>query len=158
GMQIAAAAGLRGPDLFAAITPGFLALFALMFLLGYFLYGSFFAAIGSVVSRVEDAGQAVLPITMLLVLEFVFGILTLLQPSGTLAEVLSFIPLFTPTVLLARTGMVGVPPWQTAIAISLLLAGTIAAGWLCSRIYRIGVTLYARRPGLRDLARLLRTQ
>jgi len=156
GVQIATASGLHGADLFAGITPGLLALFTLMFVLGYFLYASFFAAVGSVVSRVEDAGQAVLPVTMLLVLEFVFGIITLLQPTSTLTEILSFIPPFTPTVLLARVGMVGTPLWQEALAIGLLFVGVILAGWLCSRIYRVGVTLYGKRPSLRDLTRLLR--
>ncbi len=144
--------------LFYGLTPGLLALFLVFFLLGFFLFATFYAAVGSLVSRVEDVSQASSPITMVFLLSFMAAMYALSSPTSAWVTVLSFIPNFIPMVMFAREGMTTVPPLQLAAAIVILFCSVLLSGYISARIYRIGVTLYGKRPTLREVLALLRAQ
>jgi len=144
--------------LFYGLAPGLLALFLVFFLLGFFLFATFYAAVGSLVSRVEDVSQASSPITMVFLLSFMAAMYALSSPTSAWVAVLSFIPNFIPMVMFAREGMTTVPPLQLAVAIVILFCSVLLSGYISARIYRIGVTLYGKRPTLREVWALLRSQ
>lgn len=112
------------------------------FLLGYLLYASFFAVLGSLVSRVEESQQMVTPVIMLLVAAFLIAMFGLNNPDATIVTVLSFVPFFAPMLMFLRVMLVDVPVWEVALSIGLLI-GTIGVTlWIGSKFYRGGVLFY----------------
>ncbi|MCQ6559336.1 ABC transporter permease [Paenibacillus mendelii] len=142
---------------FSDIDP-FVLIYALIFYLaGYFLFATLFAAVGSIVSRTEDLGQAVLPITMLSLAGFyicMFGGLS--NPDSMLIKVSSFIPLFSPYAMVVRLGLSDPPLWQVWASIIILLVTIYVAGWISARIYRAGVLMYGKRPSFKELRKAMK--
>ncbi|WDH75226.1 ABC transporter permease [Exiguobacterium marinum] len=112
------------------------------FLLGYLLYASLFAVLGSLVSRVEESQQMVMPVIMLLVAAFLVAMFGLNNPDATIVTILSFVPFFTPMLMFLRVMLVDVAVWEVALSIGLLV-GTIGLTlWIGSKFYRGGVLFY----------------
>jgi ABC-2 type transport system permease protein len=128
-------------------------LFLLFFLLGFIFYSSLYAAVGSSVNSESEARQAASPLMILIVSAGVFIQPVLLNPTGTVAKVLSLLPISSPIIMPIRMAVTGVPPLEMAASIGLLLVGCIAALWLASRIYRVGLLMYGKRPTMREMAR-----
>ncbi|MEC0179247.1 ABC transporter permease [Paenibacillus favisporus] len=132
-------------------------LYGLVFyILGYFLYAVLYAAIGSIVSRTEDLGQAVMPITMLGLASFYIGLFSITASGSMLIKVTSFIPFTAPTAMLVRIGMGTVPTWQILISLVLLLVSILFFGWLSAKIYRTGVLMYGKRPSIKELRKAMK--
>ncbi|HET7657731.1 MAG TPA: ABC transporter permease [Bacillales bacterium] len=112
------------------------------FILGYFLYATLFAMLGSLVDRVEEANQMLMPVTMMLVIAFFIAVTGLGNPSSSLITITSFIPFFAPMTMFLRVGMIAVPWWQVAISIALLVATILLFIGVGSRVYRGGVLMY----------------
>ncbi|KGX86157.1 ABC transporter permease [Pontibacillus marinus] len=121
------------------------------FLLGYLLYATLAAMLGSLVSRIEDAQQLITPMTLMIVVVFMVAMFGLNAPDSTLITVTSYIPFFTPMVMFLRVGMLDVPFWEAGISILLLIATTIVLGIIGARIYRGGVLLYGKSSSLKDI-------
>lgn len=139
------------------IDPVLLVYAILFFLTGFFLFATLFAAVGSIVSRTEDLGQAVLPITMLSLAGFyicMFGGLN--NPGSMLVKVSSFIPFFAPYAMVVRLGLSDPPLWQVWLSIVVLLASILVAGWLSAKIYRAGVLMYGKKPSMKELFKAMR--
>ncbi|MCL6458961.1 MAG: ABC transporter permease [Gorillibacterium sp.] len=130
--------------------------FAIFYLLGFFLYVILFAAIGSVVSRTEDLGQAIMPITFLALGAFYIGIYGINAPTSTFTRVCSFIPFFTPNIMFLRIGMSGVATWEIWLSILIMLVSIAFFGWLSSKIYRAGVLMYGKRPSFKEIFRAMK--
>lgn len=128
----------------------------LFFMLGFFLYAALFAGAGSLVSRMEDAGTVTGPVTLIVVAAMLVSMLAVNNPYSSAVTVLSLIPFFTPTVMLARVLAVAVPTWQIVLSIALLVLGVAVVTWLASRIYRFGILTYGARPTLGQIWRFLR--
>ena len=112
------------------------------FLLGYLLYASLFAVLGSLVSRVEESQQMVMPVIMLLVAAFLVAMFGLNNPDATIVTILSFVPFFAPMLMFLRVMLVDVAVWEVALSIGLLI-GTIGITlWIGSKFYRGGVLFY----------------
>ena len=139
----------------AAVSPGVLLLFALCFVLGFLLYAAMLAGLGSLLSRTEDAQQAMMPVIMLLVGGFLLTFVAMANPEGTPAVVGSFIPFFSPLVMFARAVLGSPPAWQVALSLALLAATVAAAVWTAAKVYRTGVLMYGKRPSLMEAARLV---
>lgn len=146
---------LTGLRTHALTLPGSVAAGALLgaivwFLLGYLAYALMFAAVGALVSRQEDVAGAVAPLTILIVAPYVLGISTIgSDPGSSLLAVLSLIPFFSPTLMPMRIAA-GVPIWQTALAIGLMLAFIALLVWLAGRIYGNAVTRTGAKVKLTD--------
>ncbi len=120
------------------------------FLLGYLAYALMFAAIGALVSRQEDVGGAVAPLSMLIIFPYVLGISILpANPNSHLLGILSMIPLFSPTLMPMRSAG-GVPGWEVFVSVGLTLALIAGLVWLAGRIYGNAVTRTGARVRLRD--------
>lgn len=128
----------------------------ILYILGYFLYATLFAAIGSLVSRTEELGQAIMPITMLSLAAFYIGIFSLSAPDSTLLKVSTYIPFFSPVSMIVRIGLGDTPMWEILASLAVLLAAIFLFGWLSAKIYRTGVLLYGKRPTLKELQKAMR--
>ena len=130
--------------------------FVVYFIGGYFLYSSFYAAIGAAVDNQTDSQQFLLPIIMPLMLSVYIGFFTVINdPHGTVAVVFSMIPLTSPIVMLMRIPF-GVPLWQIAISVTLLFASFFAVVWFAAKIYRIGILMYGKKPSWAELYKWLK--
>jgi ABC-2 type transport system permease protein len=130
-----------------------LLLFVFYFLAGYFLYATLFAAVGSAVDQESDANQLTLPVTLPVILTMMFIGNVISAPSGMFATVTSLIPLFTPILMTVRVAATDVPAWQIALSIVLSVASFFGAVWMASRIYRIGMLSYGKKPSIAEVAR-----
>jgi ABC-2 type transport system permease protein len=130
--------------------------FVIYFIGGYFLYSSFYAAIGAAVDSETDSQQFLLPIIMPLVLAVYIGFFTVVNdPHGTVATVFSIIPLTSPIVMLMRIPF-GVPWWQLALSISILFATFFFVVWFAAKIYRVGILMYGKKPSWKELYKWLK--
>jgi ABC-2 type transport system permease protein len=124
------------------------------YLLGFFAYALAFAAVGALVSRQEDVGGVVAPVLMFVIIGYVLGISILpSNPGSPLVEVLSVIPMFAPTLMPMRLAMGGVPAWEAALAVVLVVALIPGLTWLAGRIYRNAVIRTGARVKLSDALR-----
>lgn len=125
--------------------------FIIYFIGGYFLYSSFYASIGAAVDNETDSQQFLLPIIMPLILGVYIGFFTVINdPHGTVATVFSMIPLTSPIVMMMRIPF-GVPWWQIAISVFLLFGTFFLVVWFASKIYRVGILMYGKKPTWKEL-------
>src|SRR2546427_569846 len=127
--------------------------FAIGFLLGFIFYSSLYAAVGSSVNSESEARQAASPLMIMIVSTGVFIQPVLLNPTGTTAKVLSLIPISSPIIMPIRMAVTGVPPLELAGSLAFLAIGCVLALWLASRIYRVGLLMYGKRPTMKEMAR-----
>lgn len=130
--------------------------FIIYFIGGYFLYSSLYAAIGAAVDSETDSQQFLLPIIMPLMLGVYIGFFTVINdPHGTVATVFSIIPFTSPIVMLMRIPF-GVPAWQIILSMVLLFATFTFVVWFASKIYRVGILMYGKRPTWKELYKWLK--
>lgn len=129
--------------------------FIVYFALGYLLYASFFAAIGSAVENEADTNQLQMPVTVPLMLAFFVAIYAFNAPDSPIVWWCSMIPFTSPIVMLARIPF-GVPMWELALSIVLLLATFVACGWASAKIYKIGILMFGKKTTFKDLWKWLR--
>jgi ABC-2 type transport system permease protein len=155
---VAARPDLADPDvvLRALPGPGLVALFLAFFLGGYFLYAAVYAAIGGMCSTEEEAQHAQFPVVLLLVLQVMILLPVVENPDSTMAVATSLVPLFTPVIMYARMGAGGVPDWQLALSLVLLLSSVLFMARIAGKIYRVGILMQGKRPTLPELWRWTR--
>ncbi|WP_339228856.1 ABC transporter permease [Oceanobacillus sp. FSL K6-2867] len=125
------------------------------FILGYLLYATLAAMLGSLVSRIEDVGQLITPMIMLIVIAFLIAMFGLSTPESTFITVTSFIPFFTPMIMFLRVGMLDIPIWEIALSLGIMV-GTIAIlAYIGAKVYSGGVLMYGRSGSLKDLKKAL---
>ncbi len=129
--------------------------FIVYFALGYLLYASFFAAIGSAVENEADTNQLQMPITVPLLLAFFIALYAFNAPDSPVVWWGSMIPFTSPIVMLARIPF-GVPGWELALSIVLLVATFLACGWASAKIYKIGILMFGKKTTFKDLWKWLR--
>ncbi len=130
--------------------------FLIYFVGGYFLYSSIYAAIGAAVDNETDTQQFMLPIIMPLMLAIYVGFFAVIDnPHGTVATVFSIIPLTSPIVMLMRIPF-EVPMWQLALSVFLLIGSFVFTVWFGSKIYRVGILMYGKKPTYKELFKWLR--
>jgi ABC-2 type transport system permease protein len=141
-------------DLSVSTSVSVVAWLVVWFVLGFTLYALVFAGLGALVSRQEDVGGVIAPVTMLLVLGYVVGISVLPNdPGNPVVGVVSLLPVFSPTLMPMRLAMGAVPLWQTSVSLALALAAAPGLVWLSGRLYRNGVVRTGARVRLRDALR-----
>lgn len=128
---------------------------ALFFMLGYFLYATLAAVLGSLVSRIEDVQQMITPMTLLIVAAFLIAVFGLQNPEGTFITVTSFIPFFTPIIMFLRVGMLNIPFWEIALGLAILIGTIIFLGVFGARVYRGGVLMYGKSSSFKDIKKAL---
>lgn len=129
--------------------------FFVYFALGYLLYASFFAAIGSAVENEADTQQLSIPVTIPMMLGFFIAFYAFKAPDSAVVFWGSMIPFTSPIVMLARIPF-GVPVWELALSIGLLVATFVVCGWASAKIYKIGILMFGKKTSFKDLWRWLR--
>lgn len=130
--------------------------FVIYFIGGYFLYSSFYAAIGAAVDNETDSQQFLFPIITPLMLGVYIGFFTVInEPHGQVATIFSMIPLTSPIVMLMRIPF-GVPLWQLALSIAILFGTFISVVWVSAKIYRTGILMYGKKPSWKEMLRWVR--
>jgi len=129
--------------------------FIIYFLGGYLLYGALFGAVGAAVDDQTDTQQFMFPITMPLILSYILGFSVILRnPDGPVAFWMSMIPFTSPVAMVIRLPF-GVPLWQLALSIGLLIVGFVGTVWVASRIYRVGILMYGKKITYGELSKWL---
>ncbi|BEV38382.1 ABC transporter permease [Bacillus stercoris] len=128
----------------------------IFFLLGYFLYATLAAFLGSVVSRIEDVQQTITPMTLLVVAGFMIAMFGLNAPDAGFITVTSFIPFFTPMIMFLRVGMLDIPIWQAAAGIGITLLTIVILAVIGARIYKGGVLIYSNSSAFKAIKQALR--
>ena len=128
----------------------------LLFLVGGFmLYAAVYAAIGSAVDNIQDAGQLQSVVVMPIILGIVFGMMAASDPGSQLSLWSSMIPFTSPMVMMARIPF-GVPGWQITVSLIILYASFFAMVWVAAKIYRVGIFMYGKKPSVKELIRWMR--
>ena len=131
------------------LTPGLLVGYGVFFLLGFGLFALIYAAMGSFVSRPDDLQTLSLPLSLVAIVGYLSAIVALSGGGGTWVRLASFVPPFSPFVMLARIMATAVQPWEVAVSVALLMAAIAAVTVVATRMYAAGVLLYGQRPGVR---------
>ncbi len=125
----------------------------LFFLLGYLMYSSMFAAIGSTMGDDQGEGQS---LTFLVIMPLLFGfyisMAAISAPNSSMAVWSSMIPFFSPIVMPVRLAF-DPPAWQIAVSLVGLAASSWFFAWLSARIYRVGILMYGKKATFKDLVR-----
>jgi ABC-2 type transport system permease protein len=135
---------------------GVLIAFVFFFLLGFFLYGSLYAAVGASVNSMQEAQNLMLPMMMPVILGMMFFPMVLRSPDSTPAVVLSLVPLLAPLLMFLRISVLMPPMWQIALAVALTLLTIWGVVWFASRIYRVGILMYGKRPTMPEILKWVR--
>lgn len=129
--------------------------FAFYFITGYLLYASIFAAIGSAVDNETETQQFMLPVTIPIILALMVAMGTMQNPESSLSFWCSLIPLTSPIVMVARIPF-GVPYWQLALSMILMVVTFIAFVWMAAKVYRTGILMYGKKTSWKEMWKWLR--
>jgi ABC-2 type transport system permease protein len=128
-------------------------IFIFYFLTGYLLYSALFAAVGSAVDSETETQQFMFPITLPLLFTYILSVSILFQaPNSPLAVWLSIIPFTAPVAMMVRIPF-GVPVWQLALSMSLMVIGFVFTTYVAARIYRVGILMYGKKASYKELAK-----
>ena len=130
--------------------------FGVYFVLGYFMYSTMYAALGSMVNSDQEAQQVQWPAMLPIIFAIVMATPVLQHPNSQLAFWASLFPFFTPILMFVRIMAETPPLWQILLSILLMLLTTWGLLGLSSRIYRVGILMYGKRPTLPELRKWLR--
>jgi len=133
--------------------PYILGCFLFYFLSGFFLYAALFAAVGSAVDSETETQQFMFPITLPLLFTYIISFSFLINnPDSTLAIWLSEIPFTAPVAMMVRIPF-GVPVWQLALSMFMMVIGFLFTTWVAARIYRVGILMYGKKATYKELAK-----
>ena len=128
--------------------------FLFYFLFGYLLYSSLFAAIGSAVESTAEAQQFTFIVMLPIILAFIMAQFTMQDPDSTMAFWASMIPFTSPINMMVRLPY-GVPMWELATSMTLLVLGFLGCSWVSARIYRVGILMYGKKITVKEMAKWL---
>jgi ABC-2 type transport system permease protein len=142
----------------AAMNPMLLVYFVVFFLLGYVLYSTLCAAVGSMVNSEQEAQQMQFLVMMPMILAIIFITNIFTHPNSSIAVFGSLFPFTAPLVMFSRIAMQGgdTPAWQIGLSIGLMLATIYGMVWLCGRIYRVGILMYGKKPNLPEIMKWIK--
>ncbi len=129
--------------------------FIFYFLTGYLLYASVFAAIGSAVDNETETQQFMLPVTIPIILGLMVAMGTMQNPESSMAFWFSIIPFTSPIVMMARIPF-GVPYWQIAVSMALMVITFIGFVWMAAKVYRTGILMYGKKSSWKEIWKWLR--
>jgi ABC-2 type transport system permease protein len=126
--------------------------FLFYFFCGYIFYASIYAAIGSAVDNETDTQQFMFPVMIPLMASYLFSVMAVqFGADSSIAFWASMVPFSSPIVMMVRVTMGGVPAWEIALSMALLIGGIIFMVWLAARIYRVGILMYGKKPSWKEI-------
>ena len=152
GMLAASGVPFKLPPLPASI----FVYFFLFLLLGYFLYATLYAVIGSMVTTAQEGGMLAMPVLFMLIMGFYLSFVIIQSPNSTFAFWASMVPFFSPITMLVRIVTQTPPFWQIALSLLIGFGTVVGLIWLASRIYRVGMLMYGKRATIPEVLRWVR--
>jgi len=134
--------------------PMVIAAFLFYFFVGYMLYSSLFAAIGSAVESATEAQQFTFIVMIPIILSFLMAQYTMQDPDSNIAFWASMIPFTSPINMMVRLPY-GVPAWELILSMVLLVLGFLGCSWVSARIYRVGILMYGKKVTWKELGKWL---
>ena len=138
------------------IPPMLFVYFTVFFLMGYFIYSTVYAVVGSMVTTTQEGGQLALPVVLMLVAGFYLSFNIIRSPSSPLAFWASMFPFFAPITMLVRIVTETPPLWQILLSLGIGVATIVGLVWLASRIYRVGMLMYGKKATIPEVWRWVR--
>ena len=156
--------GATTPGLLAArnqlsdinLSPAALPAFAVFFVLGFLLYSALYAALGAMVNSEQEAQQWQFVVVMPIIIPVMLMTYVIRQPNAPLSVWMSLVPFFAPILMYVRVVVQPPPLWQIGVCIALMVLTVWGAVALCSRIYRVGILMYGKRPTLPEIVKWVR--
>jgi ABC-2 type transport system permease protein len=133
------------------LAPSMLINFVLLFILGFLAYATLYASIGASFNNVQEAQQASSIAMVFVIIPVMVMWPVVNDPNSTMATVLSLIPMFTPLLMPLRIAIDMPPVWQIALAYALTIGFVLGMVWICSRIYRVGILMYGKKPTFAEI-------
>jgi ABC-2 type transport system permease protein len=130
--------------------------FALFFLLGYFIYATIYALVGSMVTTPQEGGQLAMPIILILVVSFYLFLPVSRSPDSSFSFWVSMIPFSAPVAMLVRIVTQTPPFWQIALSLLIGFGTVVLIMWVAARIYRVGMLMYGKRASIPEALRWAR--
>ncbi|WP_150272105.1 ABC transporter permease [Paenibacillus tepidiphilus] len=128
----------------------------ILYILGFFLYALMYAAVGSIVSRTEELGQATMPVMMLGFVNYYIPTFSVAAPDTLLVKIASYVPFTSPLSMLLRIGIGEVAVWEIAVSLVILVVTILFFAWLAAKIYRTGVLMYGKRPSIKEIRKAMK--
>jgi ABC-2 type transport system permease protein len=157
GVSALAARGVEGINI-PKLPPMFFICFVLFFILGYFVYATIYALIGSMVTTAQEGGQLAMPVVFVLVAGLYMAFAVVRDPNSSFAIWVSMIPFFSPITMMVRIVGQTPPLWQIAVSLGIGAVTVLGLMWLTARIYRVGMLMYGKRPTIPEVMRWVRQQ
>lgn len=139
-----------------SVPPIFFLYFVLFFLLGYFVYATLYALVGSVVTTTQEGGQLAMPILFMLIIGFYFAFPVIRSPNSSLTFWVSMFPFFSPITMIVRIVTQTPPAWQILLSLAIGYGTVVLLMWLSARIYRTGMLMYGKRATIPEILRWIR--
>jgi ABC-2 type transport system permease protein len=139
-----------------SVPPVFFLYFFLFFLLGYFVYATLYALVGSVVTTTQEGGQMAMPVLFLLIIGFYFAFPVIRSPNSGLTFWVSMFPFFSPITMIVRIVTQTPPLWQILLSLVIGYGTVVLLMWLAARIYRTGMLMYGKRATIPEIVRWMR--
>lgn len=140
----------------ASISVYFIVMFVVYLILGYFFFSAVFAILGAVVSSEKDAQQFMFPIIMIFMIPIMIQIMIMNNPNALIVKLLSIIPPFSLSIMIARLRVIPPATWEVALSVALLILATLGVAWLAARIFRVGILMYGKRATLPEVMKWIR--
>jgi ABC-2 type transport system permease protein len=155
GINLLASRGLKMGSI-PAIPFAHYVYFALFFLLGYFIYATIYALVGSMVTTTQEGGQLAMPIILILVVSFYLFLPVSRSPDSSFSFWVSMIPFSAPVAMLVRIVTQTPPFWQIALSLVIGFGTVVSIMWVAARIYRVGMLMYGKRASIPEALRWAR--
>jgi ABC-2 type transport system permease protein len=156
---VAVSAGVAGlSSSMPHISPFIFFYFALFFLMGFFIYATVYAVVGSMVTTTQEGGQLAMPVVLLLVAALFVSFNIIRSPNSPLAFWASMFPFFAPITMLVRIVTETPPLWQILLSLGIGITTAVALIWLASRIYRVGMLMTGKKASIPEVWRWIRQE
>ncbi|MGH9931894.1 MAG: ABC transporter permease [Pyrinomonadaceae bacterium] len=154
GVGVLAARGM--PLHVPAIPASYFLYFALFFLMGYFIYSTIYALVGSIVTNAQEGAQLAMPVILLLVIGFYLFLPVSRSPDSSFAFWVSMVPFFSPITMPVRIVTQTPPFWEILLSLSLGFGAIALLTGLAARVYRVGMLMSGKKPTIPEIVRWVR--
>ncbi|GAB4184447.1 MAG: ABC transporter permease [Calditrichia bacterium] len=139
-----------------SLSPDIIFYFTIFFLLGFFLYSTFFAIVGAISGSMDDAQQLQTPFTILIIIAFLVSMAGINNPDSSYMNIMSYIPFFTPIVMFTRIIVSEPPLLGILFSIAITIVTIVLMTMLAAKIFRVGILMTGKRPNLPEIVRWLK--
>lgn len=128
------------------------------FLLGYIFYASLFVGLGSIANTEQESQSIMSILYLIIILPVIFSFQIMENPDSTLANILTYIPLTTPTVIVIKLNVIGISLIEEILTLLLMFISILISSYLSGKIFRIAILSYGRTPNISEIIKWLKSK